>query len=79
VQGFLRHKDEIEVILHRIAPSLAGFTETHVTREVENHKLYISGYACVRGNSETSRTGDVLLYIKEEIKYKIVSVECNRN
>jgi len=80
VQGFLRYKDEIEVMLHRIAPSLAGFTETHVTQEVENHELYISSYAYVRDNSETSRTGGVLLYIKEEIKYKIVSIEsCDRN
>jgi len=47
VQGFLRHKDEIEVMLHRITASLVGFTETHVTQEVEDHELYISGYACV--------------------------------
>jgi len=80
VQGFLNHKDKIEVMLHRIAPSLAEFTETHVTQEVEDHELYISGYACMRGNSETSRTGGVLLYIKEEIKYEIISVEsCDRN
>jgi len=61
VQGFLRHKDEIEIMLHRIALSLVGFTETHVTQEVKDHELYISGYACVRGNSET---GGVFLYIK---------------
>jgi len=49
-------------------------------QEIEDHELYISGYAYVRGNSETSRTGGVLFYIKEEIKYKIVSVEsCDRN
>jgi len=41
----------MEVMLYWIAPSLAGFTETHVTQEVEDHELYISGYACVRGNS----------------------------
>jgi len=34
----------------------------------------------VRGNSETSRIGGVLLYIKEEIKYEIISVEsCDKN
>jgi len=56
VQGFLRHKDELEIMLHRIAPFLAGCTETHVTKEVEDHELYISGYACVRDNSETRDT-----------------------
>jgi len=76
----LSDKDEIEVMLHRIAPSLAGFTETRVTQEVEDQELYISSYACERCNSETSRTGGVLLYIKEEIKYEIISVEsCDRN
>jgi len=80
VQAFLRHKDKIEVILHRIAPSFTEFTDTHVTQEVQDHELYISGYACVRGNSETSKTGGVFLYIKEKIKYIIVSVEsCDRN
>jgi len=61
----LSDKDEIEVIIYRIAPSLAGFIETRVTQKVEDQELYISGYACERGNSETSRTGRVLLYIKE--------------
>jgi len=48
VQGFLRHKDEIEVMLHRIAFSLAGFTETHVTQEVEDHELYQWLCMCAR-------------------------------
>jgi len=75
VQSFLRHKDEIEVILDKIALSVAGFTETHVTQELEDHELYIGGYACVRCNSGTSRTGGILLYLKEEIKFDIISSE----
>jgi len=47
VQDFLKHKDEIEVMVDKTAPSLAEFTETHVTQEVEDHE-YISGYACAR-------------------------------
>jgi len=47
VQSFLEHKYEIEVMLDKIAPSLAGFTEAHVTQEIEDHELYISGYVCV--------------------------------
>jgi len=46
----------------------------------DNHELYISGYACVRGNSKTGKTGGVLLYIKEEIKFEIILTEsCDRN
>jgi len=78
VQGFLKYKDEIEVILvDKVTPYLAGFTETHVLQKVEDHELY-SGYAYVRGNSESSRTGSV--YIKEEIKFEIILIEsCDRN
>jgi len=36
----------------------------HVTHMVENHKLEINGHVCVRGNSESSRTGGVLLYVE---------------
>jgi len=72
---------KLRLCLRRIAPFLAAFIEIHVTQGVEDHELpNISGYACVRGNPETSRTGRVLLYIKEEIKYEIISVEsCDRN
>jgi len=64
VQGFLKHKDEIEnVLLKRFRPSIIRFTETHVTHMVEDHELEINRYVCVRGNSESSRTGGVLLYV----------------
>jgi len=66
VQGFLKHKPEIEIMfLDKVTHCLAGFTETPVTQKVEDHELYISGYASVRGDSESSRTGRVLLYTKE--------------
>jgi len=49
-------------------------------QEIQDHGLYISGYAYVRGDSEFSRTGGILLYIKEEIKYEVILAEsCERN
>jgi len=44
VQGFLKHKNEIEV--DNIAPCLAGFTKTHVTQEIEDHELYMVMPVC---------------------------------
>jgi len=81
VQGFLKHKDEIEnVLLGEFRPDIMGFTETHVTNAVENHELEIDGYACVRGDSETSRTGGVLLYVDKLIKFETMATEnCERN
>jgi len=75
VQGFLKHKDEIEnVYLRRFRPDILGFTETHVTEEIEDHELEINGYVCVRGDSESSRTGGVLLYIDKNIKFDVNNV-----
>jgi len=57
-----------------------GFTETHVTNAVENHELEIDGYACVRGDSESNRTGGVLLYVDKSIKFEIMATDnCERN
>lgn len=67
-------------MIKKIRPSIAGFTETHVTRQIEDHELQINGYECVRGNSELSRTGGVLLYIDRKIKFEIIAAEsCERS
>lgn len=59
-QGFLKHKDQIEnLLLKKFRPRIAGFTETHVTSQIENHELQMNGYVYVRGNSEISRSSIV--------------------
>jgi exonuclease III len=77
----LRHKDEIEdVLIKKYKPNIIGFTETHITQQIEDHELQISGYVCVRGDSESSRTGGVLLYIDRRIKFDIIAIEtCEKN
>jgi len=45
---------------------------------VEDHELKIN--VCVRGNSESNRTGGVLLYVDRSIKFAIVALNiCERN
>lgn len=44
-QGFLKHKDELEsILIRKFKPTVVGFTETHVTDQIENHELQIRGY-----------------------------------
>ncbi|KMR04821.1 hypothetical protein RF55_420 [Lasius niger] len=75
-EGFLKHKEEIEnELIIKYKPSVIGFTETHVTKQIEEHELHINGYVCVRGDSESSRTGGVLLYIKEGIRFDMIGTE----
>lgn len=80
-QGFIRHKDEIEnEIVDKWRPIVLGLTETHVTSDVEDHEVQIDGYVCVRGNSESSRTGGVLLYIDRAMSYEVLEVDiCEGN
>jgi len=82
VQGFIKkYKDEIEnVYLRWLRPSMLGFMETHVTNMIEDHELDISGYVCVRGDSESpGRTGEVLLYILSVQKSCELYISYNRN
>jgi len=47
---------------------------------IEDHELEINRYVCVRGNSESNRTGEVLLYVDRNIKFAIVALNiCERN
>ena len=41
---------------------MIGLTETHVTKEIDDHELQIDGYVCIRGDSESSRTGGTIIY-----------------
>ena len=62
-QGFIKHEDEIEnILLEKFRSNIMGFTEMHVTNMIEDHELEIKGYICVKGDSESNRTGSVLLY-----------------
>lgn len=67
-------------MVKKYKPSIIGFTETHVMQQIEDHELYISGYVCVRGDSDSCRTGGVLLYIDRRIKFNIIAIEtCDKN
>lgn len=77
----MTHKDEIEnVLIGECRPNILGLTETHITQLIEDHEVQIDGYVCVRGDSESSRTGGVLLFIDNNIKFEIVATEsCVKN
>jgi len=77
----MKHKDEIEnELIIKYKPNVIGLTETHVTEQIEEFELQINGYVCVRGDSESSRTGGVLLYMKEGIRFDVIAIErCVRN
>ena len=51
-----------------------------MTNQIEDHELLIDGYVCVRGNSESTKMGGVLVYIYKKIKFNIIAVDkCEGN
>lgn len=70
VCGFLRCKDELENWVCSIRPDILCLTETHVTSDISDHEIYIKNYNASRTDSNTHRTGGVLIYVRDSIKFK---------
>lgn len=74
-QGYLNNKDNIMVMIRDWRPRLVFLSEIHVTAEVERVELDVEGYCleqCVRNNK---RTGGLLVLVRNDIKYKVKSVQ----
>lgn len=79
-QGFLKHKEEIEQMINEWKPEIACLTETHITEEINDFEINIKNYNLVRCNTNNSRTGGVLTFIKGKIHYEEIknkSIEQN--
>lgn len=73
--------DEIvsQVVYNR-EPLILATVETHVTEEIGDHELQIGGYNEIRCNTSNSRTGGIIVYVKDNIQTKIVAAkEINLN
>lgn len=53
----------------------AKFTR-YVTEEIDDEEISIVGYDMIRCNSEKRSTGGVLMYIRKDVKYKIIVNNC---
>lgn len=68
------HKDEIEDWMYYDKPDIICLSETHIIDEINENEIRIEGYEVIRVNSNSSRTGGVLTYIKKNIKFKILDL-----
>lgn len=69
-QGFLRHKEDIEIIINKYKPEVVCLTETHIVEEINDFEIKIRNYRVVRCNTENRLTGGVLTYIRQNIQYE---------
>ncbi|XP_057335423.1 uncharacterized protein LOC130676322 [Microplitis mediator] len=72
IQGFIRNKNELEILANEMKPEVICLTETHVTADIEEHEINIDNYNHVKMYSENKRTGGVITYIRKDIKYEKV-------
>lgn len=72
----IRHKELIEITVCNRKPDVLCLSETHVTQDIDDFELSLNNYSLIRTNSTNARTGGVLTYIKNNIKYKTI---CNNN
>lgn len=75
-QGYIKHKDEIENLVIKYKPGILCLTETHIKEEIEDEEINITNYEIARCNTRNGRTGGVINYIRQDIKYKSV---CNKD
>jgi exonuclease III len=73
VRSLVLHHNEIVELIRNKQPKILLLSETRVTVEIEDVELNIDGYVCVRGNSSSRYTGGVVIYLKSDITYEIVS------
>lgn len=72
VGGFLMHKDEIEDWIYSDKLDIVCLSETHITGEINDNEVNIENYEMIRVNSNNTRTGGVLTYIKKSINFNIL-------
>lgn len=61
-------------------PLILATVETHVTEDIGDCKLQINGYNLIRCNSSSSRTGGVIIYVKDNVKIETTIInEINGN
>lgn len=74
-QGFLHNKDKIESLIIKLKLKILCLTETHITEDVDEEELRILNYDLIQCDSLNSRTGGVLTFIHNDLKYKIIETK----
>lgn len=78
IQGLLWHKEELFELIYDKRPDIVCLTETHITDDIRDHEIHLDNYVTVKDCTCNRRTGDTLMYIRQDIKYeelnKITSV-----
>lgn len=72
VCSLLPHVNQIREILKTKKPQVLLLSETCLTIDIEDFEVECNGYICVRCDSKSRHTGGVVMYVKSDVKFKIL-------
>lgn len=75
IQSLISNHEYLEILMLERKPMIVLLSETHVTSDISNSEIEISGYTLVCCNSHSRHTGGVAMYIKNELKLNKLSNE----
>lgn len=71
-QSLFANFDMFEELCKKKKPKILMLSETHVTDDFKDAEINIEGYKIERCDSNSRHTGGVIMYINDEINYKVI-------
>lgn len=75
IQSLNNKIDEVRDYVNKQNIAILALAETHLTNDIDDWEVDISGYILVRLDSNCRHTGGVALYIKKDLDFKIIHSE----
>jgi hypothetical protein len=73
IRSLIFHFEELKLLVMDKNPKIVLLSETRVTNDIEECEIAINGYKILRCNSLSRHTGGVIMYLKDNIAYKVIS------
>lgn len=73
VCSVLAHLSEVRELLKTRSPVALFLSETHLTEEIDDFEVYCTGYNMERCDSNSRHTEGVMVYVRQDIKFNVVT------
>lgn len=73
VQSLISNLAHVEIIIAEQHPHLLICTEARITTDIYDSEIRITGYKLVRSNSPSRHSGGVVMYIRTDVIFKVIT------
>lgn len=70
-QGYINNRDAIQELIANWNPKILCLVETHIDNNIEEDEIKINGYKHIKCVTHNRRTGGILIYLHQNIKFKL--------